>query len=228
MTQAKIDRANVPNGRTAPQSVTAADGDGLLQLPRISVRRPVGEGWLAMRPLSLWLFAALALASAGRGSAQQLTFARQVTVGKHQPLELWYVSGSANGSLPPATAAVYQIAMKHGVSFLDETVAEYRLNLKQNRSLAARLFSWGSYFELGATEMVNLHVIQANSQVSIALNVAMGIVNALLPSVQKSIPASDPSVLVRTGTLVMDSQGSVSGLFWAEQSSVQGFIDTAP
>jgi hypothetical protein len=181
-----------------------------------------------MRLLSLLLFAALALASAGRGSAQQLTFSRQVVIGKRQPLELWFVSGSATGSRPPSTAAVYQIAMKHGVSFLDETVAEYRLNLKENRSLAARLFSWGSYFELGATEMVNLHVIQANSQVSIALNVAMGIVNALLPSVQKSVPAPDPSVLVGAGKLVMDAEGSVSGLFWAEQSTVQGFVDTAP
>jgi hypothetical protein len=76
--------------------------------------------------------------------------------------------------------------------------------------------------------MVNLHVIQANSQVSIALNVAMGIVNALLPNVQKSIPAPDPSVLVRTGNLIMDAQGSVSGLFWAEQSGVQGFVDNVP
>jgi hypothetical protein len=180
-----------------------------------------------MRALSVWLFLVLA-AFAGPGEAQQLTFARQVVIGKHQPLELWFVSGIASGSLPPATAAVYQLAMKHGVSFMDDTVAEYRLNLKENKSLAARLFAWGSYFELGATEMVNLHVIEANSQVSIALNVAMGIVNALLPSVQKSIPAPDPSVLVRTGKLVMDSQGSVSGLFWAEQSSVQGFIDTVP
>ncbi|HLI82834.1 MAG TPA: hypothetical protein VKV17_02900 [Bryobacteraceae bacterium] len=181
-----------------------------------------------MKLFSVSILAALALALASRGSAQQLTFARQVVVGKRQPLELWFVTGSANGSRPPSTAAVYQIAMKHGVSFLDETVAQYRLNLKENRSLAARFFSWGSYFELGATELVNLHVIQANSQVSIGLNVAMGIVNALLPSVQKSIPSPDPSVLVRTGKLVMDAQGSVSGLFWAEQSGVRGFVDTAP
>ncbi|HEY7390203.1 MAG TPA: hypothetical protein VH640_16930 [Bryobacteraceae bacterium] len=177
-----------------------------------------------MRGLSL----GLALALAGPAMAEEFTFARQAVIGKRHPIELWAVTGTANGSRPPATAVVYQIAMKHGVSFLDETVAQYRLNLKENRSVAARLFSWGSYFELGATELVNLHVIQANSQISVALNVAMGIVNALLPSVQKNIPAPDPSVLVRTGKLIMDAQGSVSGLFWAEQSGVQGFVDAAP
>jgi hypothetical protein len=188
----------------------------------------VDRSIITMRALSVWLFLALALAFAGPVVAQQLTFTRQVVIGKHQPMELWLVIGTANGTRPPATSAVYQLAMKHSVSFLDDTIAEYRLNLKENRSLAARLFTWGSYFELGATEMVNLHVIEANSQVSIALNVAMGIVNALLPNVQKSIPAPDPSVLVRTGKLVMDSQGSLSGLFWAQPSGVQGFIDTVP
>jgi hypothetical protein len=181
-----------------------------------------------MRALCVWPLLVLGLTLGGSGRAQELTFARQAVIGKRQPIELWAVTGTANASRPPAVAVVYQIAMKHGVSFLDETVAQYRLNLKENRSIAARLFSWGSYFELGATELVNLHVIQANSQVSIALNVAMGIVNALLPNVQKSIPAPDPSVLVRTGKLIMDAQGSVSGLFWAEQSGVQGFVDSIP
>jgi hypothetical protein len=181
-----------------------------------------------MRMLCVWPLLVLGLALGGPGRTQELTFARQAVIGKRQPIELWAVTGTANGSRPPATAAVYQIAMKHGVSFLNETVAQYRLNLKENRSLAARLFTWGSYFELGATELVNLHVIQANSQVSIALNVAMGIVNALLPTVQKSIPAPDPSVLVRTGSLILDAEGSVSGLFWAEQSGVQGFVDSVP
>jgi hypothetical protein len=181
-----------------------------------------------MKALSIWLFLVLALALARPSTAQQLTFVRQVVIGKRQPLELWEVTGTANSSRPPATAIVYQLAMKHGVSFLDDTVAQYRLNLKENRSIAARLFSWGSYFELGATELVNLHVIQANSQISVALNVAMGIVNALLPTVQKNIPAPDPSVLVRTGKLVVDAEDSVSGLFWAEQSGVKGFIDTVP
>jgi hypothetical protein len=181
-----------------------------------------------MKALSAWLFPVLTLALAGSGRAQQLTFARQVVFGKRQSIELWAVSGTAVSSRPPAISAVYQIAMKHGVSFLDDTVAQYRLTLKENRSLAGRLFSWGTYFELGATELVNLHVIQASSQVSIGLNVAMGLVNALLPAVQKSIPAPDPSVLVRTGSLVMDAQGSLSGLFWADRSSVQGFIDNVP
>jgi hypothetical protein len=181
-----------------------------------------------MRALSVWLLLALGLALSTPGRAQQLTFARQVVYGKCQPIELWAVTGTAVGSRPPNIAAVYQIAMKHGVSFLDDTVAQYRLTIKENRSLAARLFSWGTYFELGATELVNLHVIQANSQVSIGLNVAMGLVNALLPAVQKSIPAPDPLVLVRTGSLVMDAQGSISGLFWADRSGVAGFIDTVP
>jgi hypothetical protein len=181
-----------------------------------------------MRALSVWPLLALGLALGMPGRAQQLTFARQVVFGKRQSLELWAVSGMAVGSRPPNIAAVYQIAMKHGVVFLDDTVAQYRLTLKENRSLAGRLFSWGTYFELGATELVNLHVIHANSQVSIGLNVAMGLVNALLPAVQKNIPVPDPSVLVRTGSLVMDAQGSVSGLFWADRSAsgLAGFIDT--
>lgn len=181
-----------------------------------------------MKIISVWILFALGLVLGVPGRTQQLTFARQAVIGKRAPIELWAVSGAAStGERAPATAVVYQIAMKHGVSFLDDTVAQYRLTLKANRSLAARLFSYGSYFELGATEMVNLHVIPANTQVSIALNVAMGIVNALLPSIQKSVPAPDPSVLVRTGSLVVDAQGSISGLFWAERSNVQGFIDTA-
>jgi hypothetical protein len=181
-----------------------------------------------MRAFSIWLFLALAFGLAEPGRSQQLTFARQVVYGKRQSLELWAVSGTTAGPRPPAIAAVYQIAMKHGVSFLDDTVAQYKLTLKENRSLAARLFTWGTYFEVGATELVNLRVIQTNSQVSIGLNVAMGLVSALLPALQKNIPTPDPSVLVRTGSLVLDAQGSISGLFWAEHSNVQGFIDTLP
>jgi hypothetical protein len=186
----------------------------------------VGEGRIdAMKPILLSLVLTLPLCS------QQLIFARQAVIGKKSRIELWAVSGLApSESRPPSAATVYALAMKHGVSFLDDTVAEARLAAKDGKSLTARVFAWGSYFEIGATELVNLHVIQANTQVALGLNIAMGLVNAFLPSVQKGIPAPDPAVLakVRSGSLLMDSQGSLSGFFFAEQSGVQSFLETVP
>ena len=184
-----------------------------------------------MRSVLVWLALALRLALPLPMGAQQLTFARQAVVGRRAPIELWAVSGTtAAASRPPTSAIIYALAMRHGVSFLDETVAQSRLTAKERRSIPARLFTWGSYFEVGATELVNLHVIQANNQISMGLNIAMGIVNSLLPIVQKDIPVPDPAVLakVRTGSLLMDAQGSVSGLFWAERSETPGFLETLP
>jgi hypothetical protein len=178
-----------------------------------------------MRPILLSLVLALPLCS------QQLIFARQAVIGKKSRIELWAVSGVASADArPPSAAVIYAMAMKHGVSFLDDSVAEARLAAKDGKSLTARAFAWGSYFEIGATELVNLHVIQASSQVALGLNIAMGLVNAFLPSIQKGIPAPDPTVLakVRSGSLLMDSQGSLSGFFFAEQSAVQNFTETVP
>ena len=164
--------------------------------------------------------------------AQQLVFSPQATFGKKKSaMQLWAVAGSAaSQNRPPTAATVYAIAAKHGVSFIDPGVAQSRLAAKEQRSLPARIFSWGSYFETGATELVNLKVISASSQVSIGLNIAMSIVNSLLPAVQKDIPQVDPALASKLngGSLLMDSQGMLSGLFWAEPSQVAGFIETLP
>jgi len=144
-------------------------------------------------------------------------------------MQLWAVTGTVPvGARPPAAAAVYAVAMSHGVSYIDSTVALSRINARERRSLAARMFAWGGYFETGATVMVNLRVIAASSQVSIGLNVAMSIVNSLLPAIQKDIPIPDPSIVAKTGSLLMDGEGTISGLFWAEPSQVAGFTDTLP
>ena len=162
--------------------------------------------------------------------AQQIVFSPQTVVGKKsKALQLWAVSGRVTlPARPPVAAAIYALAAKHGVAFVDPAIAAERLNFREQRSLAARMFRWGSYFETGATELVNLKVIAASNQVSIGLNVAMGIVNALLPAVQKDIPVPDPAISARiiSSSLLMDAQGSLSGLFWAEPAETQGFVET--
>lgn len=164
--------------------------------------------------------------------AQQLVFSPQATVGqKSRALELWSVSGTISSSArPPVAAVVYALAAKHGISYVDPVVATGRLSARDQKSLPARLFRWGTYFETGATEMVNLKVIATTSQVSIGLNVAMGIANALLPAVQKDIPVPDPNIASRiiSASLLMDAQGSVSGMFWSEPVDTPGFVETLP
>jgi hypothetical protein len=164
--------------------------------------------------------------------AQQLIFSPQATVGKKsRALELWSVSGTVSTSArPPVAAVVYALAAKHGVSYVDPVVATGRLNARDQKSLPARIFQWGTYFETGATEMVNLKVIATTSQVSIGLNVAMGIANALLPALQKDIPVPDPNIAAKviSASLLMDAQGSVSGMFWSEPIRTPGFVETLP
>jgi hypothetical protein len=118
--------------------------------------------------------------------AQQIVFAPQTVVGKKsKALQLWAVSGSLSAAVrPPVAASIYTLAAKHGLTYVDPAVAAARLSARDRKSLAARIFRWGSYFETGATELVNLKVIATSNQVSIGLNVAMGIVSALLPAVQ--------------------------------------------
>lgn len=164
-------------------------------------------------------------------AAQQLTFAPQTIAGKRSPMQLWAVSGvMPPGSRLPSAAVVYGIALRHGVSFIDGGVALSRLTAKERRSLAARIFTWGTYFETGAAQLVNLHVIAANEPVTAALNIAMGIVTSLLPLVQKDIPLPDAGLVAKftSGSLFMDAEGSVSGLFWAEPSATSGFQDVLP
>jgi hypothetical protein len=178
----------------------------------------------------LLLFAAIALGCVEMpGLGQQIVFSPQILVGKKpRALQLWAVSGAVPSSArPPVAAVIYALAAKHGVAYVDPVVANERLNARDQKSLAARMFRWGSYFETGATELVNLKVVAASNQVGIGLNVAMGIINALLPSVQKSIPVPDPAIAARitASSLLMDAQGSVSGMFWAEPAETQGFVE---
>jgi hypothetical protein len=162
--------------------------------------------------------------------AQQIVFSPQSVVGKkHKALQLWAVSGQvALPARPPVAGVIYALAAKHGIAFVDPAVATERLNARDQKSLAAKIFRWGSYFETGATELVNLKVVATSNQVSIGLNVAMGIVNALLPAVQKDIPVPDPGIAARviSSSLLMDAQGSLSGMFWAEPAESQGFVET--
>ena len=173
----------------------------------------------------LWLAFSLPL------TAQQLTFAPQTIAGKRSPMQLWAVSGVLPvGSRPPSAAVVYGIALRHGVSFIDGGVALSRLTARERRSLAARIFTWGTYFETGAAQLVNLHVIAANPQITAGLNIAMGIVTSILPLVQKEIPSPDAGLVAKftSGSLFMDAEGAVSGLFWAEPSGIPGFQDALP
>jgi hypothetical protein len=177
--------------------------------------------------------AAIAIATlAPRCDAQQIIFSPQGVIGKKsKALQLWSVSGSVSSSVrPPVAAVIYSLAAKHGITYVDPVIATARLNARDQKSLAARIFQWGTYFETGATEMVNLKVIATSSPVSIGLNVAMGITNALLPSVQKSIPVPDPNIAARiiSTSLLMDAQGSLSGMFWSQPSNVQSFVETLP
>ena len=162
--------------------------------------------------------------------AQEIVFSPQTVVGKKpKALQLWAVSGRVTlPARPPVAAVIYALAAKHGISYVDPVVAAERLNRRDQRSLAAKLFRWGSYFETGTTELVNLKVIATSNQVGIGLNIAMGIVNALLPAVQKDIPVPDPGIVARTisSSLLMDAQGSLSGMFWAEPAETQGFVET--
>jgi hypothetical protein len=164
--------------------------------------------------------------------AQQIIFSPQAVIGKKsKALQLWSVSGSVSASVrPPVAAVIYSLAAKHGIAYVDPVIATARLNARNQKSLAARVFQWGTYFETRARELVNLKVIATSSPVSIGLNVAMGITNALLPSVQKSIPVPDPNIAARiiTASLLMDAQGSLSGMFWPQPSEVQGFVETLP
>jgi hypothetical protein len=164
--------------------------------------------------------------------AQQMVFSPQIVAGKKpKALQLWAVSGTVPASArPPVAAVIYALAARHGVAYVDPVVATERLNARDQKSVAARIFRWGSYFETGATELVNLKVVATSNQVGIGLNVAMGIVNALLPSVQKNIPVPDPAIAARiiANSLLMDAQGSVSGLFWAEPAENQGFVEVLP
>lgn len=162
--------------------------------------------------------------------AQQIVFSPQTVVGKKpKALQLWAVSGRVTlPARPPVAAVIYALAAKHGIAFVDPTVAAGRLNARDQKSLAAKIFRWGSYFETGAAELVNLKVIATSNQVSIGLNVGMGIVNALLPAVQKDIPVPDPGIAARiiSSSLLMDAQGALSGMFWAEPAETQGFVET--
>ncbi|MBV9742445.1 MAG: hypothetical protein JO099_01665 [Acidobacteriia bacterium] len=178
------------------------------------------------------LGALLMALSIHQSGAQQLVFSPQGVIGKKsRALELWGVTGSVPAATrPPLAATIYALAAKHGIVYVDPSVATARMTARDEKSVAALLFRWGTYFETGTTELVNLKVIATNTQISIGLNIAMAIVNALLPSVQRAIPVPDPNIAAKiiSTSLLMDAQGAVSGLFWAEPSENQSFVETLP
>ena len=160
--------------------------------------------------------ATLALLWAAIASGQALSFSPQ----GGDKLTLWAVSGCPARAVP--SAALWALAIKHGVTPITNATAAEILSQRSPWARAVRAAGWVS---AGGAALTGFDIIKTKPQVVTAFAVGGALILALLPLAQREVPQVDSAA---GRSLMVDVDGCGVASFYALPSNMAAFRDEVP
>jgi hypothetical protein len=133
-------------------------------------------------------------------------------------IELWGVAGCPGTAVPIAN--IYEIAVAHGISYIDPAHAATILATK---TVMGRVIEYAGYAALAVGIAQNWNLFKMNSTWQKVISGGGGVFGLLIPSLEKNAPTVYPAA---GADLTVGPSGCGSTAFYSQPTTVAAFVET--